>query len=314
MEKNRFWLVLIFAVVVYVVMGVYADLGDLLTALESFDWRFIILLLGLTTLGYLIRFVRWDYFLRGVGVKLNIRDNLFVYISGLSMTITPAKAGEIWKGWLIRDINGESLSKTVPVVISDRLTDILALVFLSLLGILYYKQGTYILVTILILFAGFVLAVRSEAVSNILIRVLEKRAGKYSKDVESMHQTFKETLTPKKLVVTTVLGLMAWFMECLALYLAILGFGDHLGMVVSTFTFSFASLAGALSMIPGGLGVAEATLSGLLQFFGLTATLSVGVAIIIRFATLWYGTFLGLAVYLLGKSRIIGEKRDDTDR
>ncbi|SCG84749.1 lysylphosphatidylglycerol synthase transmembrane domain-containing protein [Methanobacterium congolense] len=314
MEKNRFWLVLIFAVVVYVVMGVYADLGDLLTALESFDWRFIILLLCLTTLGYLIRFVRWDYFLRGVGVKLNIRDNLFVYISGLSMTITPAKAGEIWKGWLIRDINGESLSKTVPVVISDRLTDILALVFLSLLGILYYKQGTYIIVAILIIFAVFVLAVRSEAVSNRLIRVLEKRAGKYSRDVESMHQTFKETLTPKKLVVTTVLGLMAWFMECLALYLAVAGFGDHLGMVVSTFTFSFASLAGALSMIPGGLGVAEATLSGLLQFFGLTATLSVGVAIIIRFATLWYGTFLGLAVYLLGKSRIIGEKREDTDR
>jgi uncharacterized protein (TIRG00374 family) len=87
-----------------------------------------------------------------------------------------------------------------------------------------------------------------------------------------------------------------------------------LGIVVSTFSFSFASLAGALSMIPGGLGVAEATLSGLLQFFGLTATLSVGVAIVIRFATLWYGTFLGLAVYLLGKSRIIGEKRKDTDR
>jgi len=314
MEKNRFWLVLIFAVVVYVAMGVYADLGDLLTALESFDWRFIILLLGLTTVGYLIRFVRWDYFLRGVGVKLNIRDNLFVYISGLSMTITPAKAGEIWKGWLIRDINGESLSKTVPVVISDRLTDILDLVFLSLLGILYYRQGTYILVAILILFTGFVLAVRSEAVSNLLIRVLEKRAGKYSQDVESMHQTFKETLTPKKLVITTVLGLMAWFMECLALYLAVAGFGDHLGIVVSTFTFSFASLAGALSMIPGGLGVAEATLSGLLQFFGLTATLSVGVAIVIRFATLWYGTFLGLAVYLLGKSRIIPENKEDTDR
>lgn len=311
MEKNRFWLVLIFAVVVYVVLGVYADLGDLLTALESFDWTFILLLLGLTTIGYLIRFIRWDYFLRGVGVNLDLRDNLFVYISGLSMTITPAKAGEIWKGWLIREINGESLSKTVPVVISDRLTDILALVFLSLLGILYYRQGAYIIIAILILFAGFVLAVRSEAISNLLIRVLEKRAGKYSKDVESMHETFKETLTPKKLVVTTILGLMAWFMECLALYLAVIAFGDHLGIVVSTFTFSFASLAGALSMIPGGLGVAEATLSGLLQFFGLTATISVGVAIIIRFATLWYGTFLGLIVYLLGKSRIIKESKDD---
>jgi uncharacterized protein (TIRG00374 family) len=93
-------------------------------------------------------------------------------------------------------------------------------------------------------------------------------------------------------------------MECLALYLTIIGFGDHIGIIVSTFTFSFASLAGALSLIPGGLGVAEATLSGLLQFFGLTATISVGAAIIIRFSTLWYGTFLGIIVYLLGKSRI----------
>ena len=119
-----------------------------------------------------------------------------------------------------------------------------------------------------------------------------------------MHIIFKETLTPKKLIITTGLGLIAWFMECLALYLTIIGFGDHLGIIVSTFTFSFASLAGALSMIPGGLGVAEATLSGLLQFFGLTATISVGAAIIIRFSTLWYGTFLGIVVYLLGKSRI----------
>jgi uncharacterized protein (TIRG00374 family) len=304
MEKNKIWLVLIFAIIVYVILGIYADFGNLLSALESFDWRYVILLLGLTTLSYLIRFVRWNFFLKGVGVNLNLKDNLFIYLSGLSMTITPAKAGEVWKGWLIKDINGDSLSKTVPVVISDRLTDMLALVIFSLLGILYYKQGAYVIITILILFGGFIIAIRTEAISNLLIGILEKRAGKYSKDVKSMHITFKETLTPKKLIITTTLGLIAWFMECMALYLTVIGFGDHIGIIVSTFTFSFASLAGALSLIPGGLGVAEATLSGLLQFFGLTATISVGAAIIIRFTTLWYGTFLGIIVYLLGKSRI----------
>jgi len=304
MEKNKIWLVLIFAIIVYVILGIYADFSNLLLALESFDWRYLILLLGLTTLSYLIRFVRWNFFLKGVGVKLNLKDNLFIYLSGLSMTITPAKAGEVWKGWLIKDINGDSLSKTVPVVISDRLTDMLALVIFSLLGILYYKQGALVIITILILFGAFIISVRTETISNLLISILEKRAGKYSKDVKSMHIIFKEILTPKKLIITTGLGLIAWFMECLALYLTIIGFGDHIGIIVSTFTFSFASLAGALSLIPGGLGVAEATLSGLLQFFGLTATISVGAAIIIRFSTLWYGTFLGIIVYLLGKSRI----------
>src|SRR5664280_1564606 len=135
MEINKIWLVLIFAIVVYVILGVYADFGNLLLALESFDWRYVIILLSLTTLSYFIRFLRWNFFLKGVGVNLNLKDNLFIYLSGLSMTITPAKAGEVWKGWLIKDINGDSLSKTVPVVISDRLTDMLALVIFSLLGI-----------------------------------------------------------------------------------------------------------------------------------------------------------------------------------
>ncbi len=305
MGKNKFWLIIIFAVVVYVVLGIYADFNKLLSALESFNWIFLPVLLALTTLGYFIRFIRWNFFLKAVGVNLKLRDNLYVYLSGLSMTITPAKAGEIWKGWLIKEINGENLSKTIPVVISDRLTDVLALVFLSLLGVIYYKQGAYVILIILLLFAAFVLAIRSKTISDKLINILEKRAGKYSGDVRSMNESFQKTLNFKNLTITTILGLIAWFMECSALYLTIYAFNQHLDIVISTFIFSFASLVGAVSMIPGGLGIAEATLSGLLQFFGLTATIAVGTAIIIRFTTFWYGALLGLAVYLLGKSKII---------
>jgi uncharacterized membrane protein YbhN (UPF0104 family) len=57
-------------------------------------------------------------------------------------------------------------------------------------------------------------------------------------------------------------------------------------------------------MVPGGLGVAEATISGLLQFFGLTSALSVGIAIIVRLGTLWYGAIMGLSIYLLFKKSI----------
>lgn len=308
MEKNKFWLIIIFAVLVYAVLGVYADLGKLVSALETFDWAFFLVLIALATLGYFIRFLKWNYLLQGVGVKLKLKDNLFVYFSGLAMTITPAKAGEIWKGWLIREINGEELYKTIPVVISDRLSDILALVILSMMGIFYYRQGTYVIISVLLIFTIFILATRSKTISHHLIRILEKRAGKYSGNVHKMHITFQKTLTSEKLLITTILGLFAWFMECLALFFTIYAFGQHLDLVISTFIFSFASLAGAVSMIPGGLGVAEATLSGLLQYFGLSATVAVGVAIIVRFATLWYGTLLGLVVYLLGKSRIINNK------
>ena len=198
MEKNKFWLILVFAVVVYLILGVYADFDKLLSALESFDWIFFLLLLALTTLGYFIRFIRWNFFLKQVGVNLKLSDNLFVYFSGLCMTITPAKAGEIWKGWLIKEINGESLSKTVPVVISDRLIDILALVFLSLLGIIYYKQGAYVILIILLLFAVFVLAIRSpknfrqiNPYSGGKSRKILQRCSKYARNIPKNINTKK---------------------------------------------------------------------------------------------------------------------------
>lgn len=307
MEKNRVWLVIIFAVVVYLIMGIYADFGSLLSAIEKFNWIFIPVMLVLVLIAYFVRFLKWNLFLKSVGVNLKLKDNLFVFFSGMGMIITPAKVGEIWKGWLIKDINGENLSKTVPVVITDRVTDVIGLVILSLLGILYYKDGIYILIALLLIFAVFFVAVRSEKISGRIISILEKRAGKYSKDIKTMHATFLQLMNPKNIVGLSFLSAFAWFFECLALYFVIIGFGQSLSLLLSTFVFSFASLVGAISMIPGGLGIAEATLSGILQYFGLTSTDAVGIAMVIRFGTLWFGAILGFGVHFIFKKRVMGK-------
>lgn len=307
MENNKVWLVILFAVVVYLIMGIYADFGSLLTAIEKFNWVFIPLMLILVLIAYFVRFLKWSLFLKSADVHLKLKDNLFVFFSGMGMIITPAKVGEIWKGWLIRDINSEKLSKTVPVVITDRVTDVIGLVILSLLGILYYKEGIYILAGLLLIFAAFVVAIKSEKISGMVISILEKRAGKYSKDIKTMHATFLQLMHPKNMVGLSFLSAFAWFFECLALYFVILGFGQSLSVLLSTFVFSFASLIGAISMIPGGLGIAEATISGMLQYFGLTSVDSVGVAIIIRFGTLWFGAILGFLIHFIFKKRIMGK-------
>jgi uncharacterized protein (TIRG00374 family) len=307
MGKNKIWLIIIFAVVVYLIMSIYAGIGSLLSAIERFNWIFIPIMLILITTAYFIRFLKWNFFLKSVDIHLNLKDNLFVFFSGLGMTITPAKVGEIWKGWLIKDLNKESLSKTVPVVITDRVTDLTGLIILSLLGIFYYKSGIYILIVLILIFAGFFAAVRSEKISGKIISLLENRAGKYSKDIKTMHATFLQLMNPKNMTLMSFLSAFAWFFECLALYSVILGFGQSIGVVLSTFVFSFASLVGAVSMIPGGLGVAEATISGMLQYFGLTSVDSVGIAIIIRFGTLWFGAILGFLVYFIFRKKVIRE-------
>jgi uncharacterized protein (TIRG00374 family) len=308
MAKGKFWLIILFAVVVYVIMGVYANFGNLLSAFEKFNWLFLPLMLILVTLAYFVRFIKWNFFLRNVDVHLPLKENLFVFFSGLSMTITPAKAGEIWKGWLIREINGENLSKTVPVVIVDRVTDVIGLIILSLTGILYYKSGIYVLVILLILFAAFIVAIKSETISNRLISILETRAGRYSGDIKDMHKTFKKSLASKYLVGMSLIAVVAWFLECLSIYFVIQGFGQSISLVLSVFLYSFASIVGAISLIPGGLGVAEATLSGFLVVFGFSSSIAVGAALIIRLGTLWYGAILGFLVYMILKKKFINSQ------
>lgn len=302
MEKNRIWyLIIVFAVAVYLVMGIYADFGKLISAMKNFHWIFLFALLILTTMSYLIRFIKWDFFLKKAGIHLNRKDNLYVFFSGLSMIISPGKIGEIWKGWLIKDITREELSKTIPVVFVDRITDVLGLVLLSLLGVLYYKDGLYLSLVLLFIFTGFFILIRSKTISNIIISMLEIRFGRFAENIKIMHESFRRTMKPKSLIGMSLLSAFAWFFECFGLFIISRGFGQSISMAQATFIFSFASLAGAVSMIPGGIGVAEATISGLLQSFGLTPAISVGIAIIVRFGTLWYGAIIGISIYLIFK-------------
>ena len=305
MAKNKFFYIIIFfAVAVYVVMGIYADVGKLISIMEIFRLDIFMLLLILTTISYLVRFIKWDYFLKRVGVRLSIKDNLFVFLSGFSMVMTPAKVGEVWKCWLIKDINGEKLNKTVPVVIIDRITDVLGLIILAMAGVLYYTDGIYIILALLFIFTGFLIAVRSKTISGKIIKLLENRMGKYAENIKIMHETFETLMKPGSLIRMSFLSAFAWFFECLVMYLIILGFGQSIKITLATFIFSFASLAGAVSMVPGGLGVAEGTISGLLQYFGMAAPVSVAITIFVRAVTLWYGAIVGISVYLLFNKRI----------
>jgi uncharacterized protein (TIRG00374 family) len=85
-----------------------------------------------------------------------------------------------------------------------------------------------------------------------------------------------------------------------------MGFNQSLSIPRSTFIFSFASLAGGVSMIPGGIGLAEGTITGFLQYYyGFEQAVAIGTTLIVRLGSFWYGVVLGLAVYLLFRKKII---------
>ena len=72
----------------------------------------------------------------------------------------------------------------------------------------------------------------------------------------------------------------------------------------ATFILALSSLAGGASMLPGGLGVTDATVAGMLMLLiddpSMNRTVAAAATLIIRFATLWFAVLIGaIALALL---------------
>ena len=80
-----------------------------------------------------------------------------------------------------------------------------------------------------------------------------------------------------------------------------------MNFLLVVFIFATSSLVGVLSMLPGGIGAVEAGLYG--QFVtvaGLPAGQAAALTVIIRLATLWFATLIGI-VGLFAVRMILGD-------
>ena len=107
-----------------------------------------------------------------------------------------------------------------------------------------------------------------------------------------------KTISPKPMLLSTAISVPGWFMECLELWilLAILS-GETLSLsllLIATFVHATASIIGALTFSPGGVGTYEITSLALLSLLlGLTGTIASAATILIRVMTLWFSVIVG---------------------
>ena len=119
------WFLLVFLViVVFAGLVGYGDFQKIGSHLASFPVSHLLGALGLAMVNFGLRFCRWAYYLRILDLRPPLSVSLLVFLSGLTMAITPGKAGELYKCYLLRDRTGIPVSASAPVVLMERLTDL----------------------------------------------------------------------------------------------------------------------------------------------------------------------------------------------
>lgn len=304
--KKRIILALILGVIIVGAIGVYSDLNKLIGQFLRFNLWYLPLILALAPLNYFFRFLRWNYYLRILNIKIGLNDSIRIFAAGLSMAVSPGKAGELIKSFLIKELNGAPVSVTSPVIVAERLTDTISMILLASLGALKFKYGFGVLAVSFMLIILLIAFVRFHTFAQFVIRLLKKipLLNKAGGQINAFYKSSFELFNIKRILLSIIIGLISWGFEGIVIYLATKAFGFHVSILSSIFTVSFSSIVGAISMIPGGLFVTEGSIIGLLAMTGAPKEIASAVTIVTRLSTLWLGVAVGIAGLLSVQRRL----------
>ena len=302
--RGRLLISLLLGVLVFAGLSFYADFSDLAKSFGEFDWALLPLILALTTANYAFRFVKWQYYLRLIGVRgLRTFDSFLIFFSGLGMVITPGKVGEWLKSYLLREMHGTPIARSAPILIAERLTDSIALIIIASAGMLVFGDLWQVFVAVV---AGsiVIVAVARHRPTAMALLTLGKRlplVGRFIPQIEEFYESTYTLLSPRALIAMTALSTLSWFFEVLGFYFTLVGLGQAGNadlLLHAAFILPIATLASAILLTPGGLGVAEAGIETLLQnLLDMSRSAATVATIIIRFATLWFGVIIGLIAF-----------------
>lgn len=273
------------AVGVVVGLGLYADFGKLGSALGGFRWELFPAALGLTSLGYALRFARWQAYLGRLGIEVPVRRSAVIFLAGFSMTLSPGKVGEVLKSVLLRRAYGTPVSRSAPVILAERVTDVLGTVAVGGIAMVWAGAG-----------ARWPLVVAGLAVAGGVVAALRLPLPRKLERVRAAREAALSLHTPGLLAAMSGVATAAWACEAGAAILCVKGLGLDASAASAAVAYALGNLAGSLSFLPGGLGVAETSMTGLLRALsGVPAAGAAAATVLIRLATLWFAVAVGLA-------------------
>lgn len=299
---------------VYLGLSIYANLNELLNAFSQFKWLVFPLVLLLSLCNYTARFLKWEYYTRVLGIRIERKMNFLIFLSSFIMAITPGKVGEVFKSYLLKEQNGTSISRSAPIILAERITDFLSLILLSLIGAFIFGYETRLIIFTGIFFILLIALISSKVVSYSVIGYFEKfkSFSKISHKVHTAYDSIYQMVRFKGLMITLILSIFSWFFECTGFYIVVNSFGTegliHVNIFAATFIYGFATIAGAVTMLPGGLGATDASIAFLLvSLQNLAQNIAVAATLIIRVATLWFAVLVGI-ISILFYQRISHKK------
>jgi len=296
MKFDKFLIIIIITIIIYAVFLFISDFNLVYEKIINFKIIFIPVILSLVSLNWLVRFYRWHILLKNSNIHVPIKNNFIIYLASLSLSITPGQIGELIKSEFLKKQFKIPRSKTLPIIFIEKFYDLMGVLIASIIGVWYFEGGLYLIsIGIILLVLIFVLIFSRNIFEKVLLLICKiKFFSKYQKNFLESYNVLRNSLKSKIGLKSVILSFTFWVIQGIAVYCILLALGmNELNFLIAISSNAISVLIGALSFVPGGLGVTEASMGGLLSLQGIEIGFALIAAVIIRIFTSWYTVVAG---------------------
>lgn len=277
----------------------YIDGEQFAKALHQFDWRYAPFVAALGLASVLVKSWRFATLVRQVQ-QVPRALAMRVYVAGQSATLLP---GGIAARSAMLEREGVKVEDSAPAVALSSICDQIGFIVCGLVAAAWFEQArkpVFILIGVL---AAVSVVLGIEATRTWLVRLIEKilhrfkLLDKWRGFVDSM----RKTLSWRILAMGVGNTLLSFALLVLALHLCLAGIGVSVHPLTLLLAFTLPTMLGRISALPGGFGVTEVGMVGILDQAPKVTLDQAAVAVMIfRAATIVFTAVAGGIVYAIG--------------
>jgi uncharacterized membrane protein YbhN (UPF0104 family) len=279
----------------YLIAARLLKMGDTFKTLAALEPLYLGPILVAALLYYVLKALRWHYYLRVVGVRVPLARSMSAYLAGQWFTFTPA--GELMRVYLLGA--GNRFALVAPTVVMQVAIDFASLALLALLAVPFYPSVAPVVLPValpLLLTFGMVAAppLRRFASTWRLLRRFGTGRGRLVSTQLAL------LLEPRPVAAGLLIGVPTVLIGALALFLSGIALGvGNWGPFRVTAVHSISQLIGGVSPLPQGLGVTEGSGTLLLGYLGVEPEAALAAMLLSRGAVLGFSVVLGLVSFLV---------------
>jgi uncharacterized protein (TIRG00374 family) len=260
----------------------------------------VIMSLALVSFG--LRYARWFYLLHLVGSHVPVWRGWLAYLSGFALSATPGKVGELIRIRYFSHLEVDA-SRVMSTFVFERALDLMVVLALASL----WMADRHMLVLPIAFVCAVLLVVCMMVLRPAWLGALAagfaiRGCLRLARLLNFMAEAFagcRVWVKPWPMFICVLLGMGAWSVIAYAFVHLLDSLRLDVPWLAAFSAYPLAILAGAASMLPGGVGSTEAAIVVQLQWHGVPIATAFLTAVVVRLGTMWFSVLCGLVAVLV---------------